>query len=128
MVSLRAQKIKNITQIIPPSKTYGKESGDVLVVGWGSTFGAIHQAVENMNHHGFQVGGLHLRHLNPLPCDLHDVFKRYKKILLPENNMGQLSLKLRAEYLLPIESFNRVTGLPLKISEIEGKLHQMLGE
>lgn len=126
MVKLRAEKVARIAQEIPPTRIYGQPEGDLLVVGWGSTFGAILTAVERCQGEGLSVSNVHLRYLNPLPQDLGNILKRFNKILLPEMNMGQLAKVLRAEYLVPIISFNKVQGLPFTPGEIEKKIKELL--
>jgi 2-oxoglutarate ferredoxin oxidoreductase subunit alpha len=126
MVKLRAEKVARIAQEIPPTRIYGQPEGDLLVVGWGSTFGAILTAVERCQAEGLSVSNVHLRYLNPLPPDLRDILKRFNKILLPEMNLGQLAKVLRAEYLVPIISFNKVQGLPFTPGEIEKKIKELL--
>ncbi len=127
MVKMRAEKIKRIAEEIPPTEIEGDKKGDLLVVGWGSTHGAIKTAVENKQREGKSVSRIHLRYLNPLPNDLGDIFKNFKKILVPEVNMGQLAMILKAHYLVPVISLTKVQGLPFFASEIEEKIDEILG-
>ncbi len=127
MVRLRAQKVKNAENDIPLLEVEGDEDAELLVVGWGSTFGAITEAVNRLRANGFKVAQTHLRYLNPLPRNTGEVLKRYKKILCPEINMGQLAKILRHEFLADVEPFNKIQGLPFKSSEIETKIEKMLG-
>ncbi len=128
MTRLRFEKIARIANDIPEVEVYGDEDGgDVLVLGWGSTYGVIRTAVQRTRAEGKSVSQAHLRHLNPFPKNLGDVLKRYKKILIPESNLGQLSLLIRAEFLVDAIGLNRVTGRPLMISEVEEKILEMAG-
>ena len=127
MVRLRAQKIAGIARDIPPTKVLGPDKGKVLVVGWGSTYGAITQAVKELQARGEPVAAVHLRHLNPFPSDLGGILEKYEKVLVPEINLGQLLLLLRARYLVPAVGFNKVRGQPLKVAEIRAKIEELLG-
>jgi 2-oxoglutarate ferredoxin oxidoreductase subunit alpha len=126
MVHTRAKKIANIADEIPLLEVNGPAEGDLLVIGWGGTFGSITTAVERAQHKGHKVAQAHLRYLNPMPKNTPDVLKRYKKILVPELNSGQLCLLLRGMYLAPAESLSKVQGRPFLVSEIEEKIEQML--
>ncbi len=126
MVHIRAEKVERVADLIPKTVIDGHDSGDLLVIGWGSTFGSIKTAVEAKQKEGKSVSRIHLRYINPLPKDLGDIIKRFKKVLVPEINMGQLIKILRGKYLLPIEGFNRVKGLPLFASELEEKIDELL--
>lgn len=126
MVDLRAEKIRRIANFIPEVEVDGDaEGGDLLVVGWGSTYGAIRTAVERVRHRGGRVSALHLRYLNPFPRNLGSVLSRFDKVLVPEMNKGQLLL-LRGIYLVDAVGLNKVEGLPFKIKEIEQKIEEML--
>ena len=120
MVRLRAAKIAGIAKTIPPTDV-DDPTGDagILVLGWGSTWGAIQQAARVLRGKGRQVATAHLVHLNPFPSDLGDVLRRYPKVLVPEMNLGQLSRLVRAEYLVDARSFSKVKGLPFTAAEIE---------
>jgi len=119
MTEIRAAKVECVTQDIPPIRIHGDASGDVLVVGWGSTKGAIEAAVDRVREQGMQVGCVHLRFVNPLPADLGDLFSRFRHLLVPELNNGQLVRLLRDRYLLPFVPYNKIQGQPFKASEIE---------
>jgi 2-oxoglutarate ferredoxin oxidoreductase subunit alpha len=127
MVSLRQQKIAGIAREYPPIEVNGPDRGELLVLGWGSTFGPITAAVKAARERGFDVSHVHLRHLNPFPSDLGRVLSRFRRILLPELNQGQLALLLRAEHLLPIESFTKIAGQPFKIKELQDRIEAILG-
>jgi 2-oxoglutarate ferredoxin oxidoreductase subunit alpha len=127
MVRLRAAKVESVANDIPPVIPEGDESGDLLIIAWGSTHGPITAALNAQREKGRRIGHIHLRHLNPLPRDLGEVISRYKKVLVPEMNMGQLSMILRAKYLVDAQGYNKIQGKPFKTSEIEQKIEEMLG-
>ncbi len=118
MTRLREEKVKRVQREIPPIEVVGDQSGQVLVIGWGSTYGAISAAIEESREAGLKVGHVHLRHLNPLPADLLDVIGRFERVLVPEINRGQLVRLLRAEFAIPAVGFNRVRGMPLRLPEL----------
>jgi len=126
MVKQRAEKVRRVAQEIPPTSINGPATGDLLVVGWGGTYGSITAAVERAQAEGKSVAQIHLRHLNPLPPDLGHILREYRKILVPEINSGQLVRVLRAEYLVDAVGFNRVRGLPLASEEISEAIDQLL--
>ncbi|HSE41295.1 MAG TPA: 2-oxoacid:acceptor oxidoreductase subunit alpha [Acidobacteriota bacterium] len=126
MVRLRAEKIARIANDIPDVEVMGDREGDVLVVGWGGTYGAITAAVEECRSRNLPVSNIHLRYLNPFPKNLGDVLARFEKILVPELNLGQLSLLLQGKFLVPVHSFTKVKGKPFKISEIIDKIEETL--
>jgi 2-oxoglutarate ferredoxin oxidoreductase subunit alpha len=120
MTDVRAEKIALIGRDIPAQDVErGGETGKVAIVGWGSTFGPINRAVEILREAGLEVSHIHLRHLWPLPPNLGDLLAGFDKVLVPEMNTGQLRTILRAEYLVPAEGLNKVTGQPFRIAEIE---------
>jgi 2-oxoglutarate ferredoxin oxidoreductase subunit alpha len=126
MVRVRAEKVRRVAQEIPPTSINGPATGDLLVVGWGGTYGAITAAVERAHAEGLAVASIHLRHLNPLPPDLGHILREYRKVLVPEINSGQLVRVLRAEYLVDAVGFNRVRGLPLSSEEIHEAITQLI--
>jgi len=126
MVKLRAEKVRRVAQEIPPTSINGPAAGDLLVVGWGGTYGAITAAVEEAQLEGRAVASIHLRHLNPLPPDLGQILHQYRRVLVPEINSGQLVRVLRAEYLVDAVGFNRVRGVPLATQEIREAIKQLL--
>ncbi|HMC82298.1 MAG TPA: 2-oxoacid:acceptor oxidoreductase subunit alpha [Candidatus Polarisedimenticolia bacterium] len=126
MVRLRAEKIARIANDIPEAQVFGRDAGKVLVVGWGSTHGAITSAVEQVQGRGGSVSSLHLRHLNPFPRNLGEILRRFEKVLVPELNLGQLCLLIRARYLVDAVAFSKVQGKPFRISEIVNKIETML--
>jgi 2-oxoglutarate ferredoxin oxidoreductase subunit alpha len=125
MVEVRAAKVARIARDIPASVVEGPRSGDVLVVGWGSTYGSIVQARKQAEIAGKTVAHLHLRHLNPLPADLGDILSRYETILVPELNLGQLSRLLRERYLREVVPLCKVQGKPFKVSEIHDRIMEL---
>jgi 2-oxoglutarate ferredoxin oxidoreductase subunit alpha len=127
MIKLRAQKVKNIAKDIPDLEVDGEPEGELLVLGWGGTFGAITEAVMNVRKAGFKVSQAHLKYLNPFPKNTEDVLKRFKKILIPEINLGQLSKLIKSEFMIPVVQFNIVRGLPFRTSDIETKIIETIG-
>ncbi|MDX1547248.1 MAG: 2-oxoacid:acceptor oxidoreductase subunit alpha, partial [Rhodothermales bacterium] len=128
MTELRAAKVERITRTLPPTEVYGDAEGDVLVIGWGSTRGSIRTAVDRARARGQRVGALHLRHLNPLPADLGDRFGRFRHLLVPELNNGQLVRLLRDRYLLPFIPLNKIQGQPFKAGEITDRIDALLAD
>jgi 2-oxoglutarate ferredoxin oxidoreductase subunit alpha len=128
MVRLRAEKVRRVAQDIPPTTINGPAAGDVLVVGWGGTYGAITAAVEDARAAGGLVASVHLRHLSPLPPDLGQILRQYRRVLVPEINSGQLVRVLRAEYLVDAVGFNRVRGVPLASQDIRETITHLLEE
>jgi 2-oxoglutarate ferredoxin oxidoreductase subunit alpha len=126
MQVLRHEKVAGIARDIPALEVFGADEGDVLVVGWGSTYGAIRSAVERLQAEGWAVSHAHLRHLNPLPANTEEVLRRFKKVLLPEVNLGQLSMILRAKFLIDIVGLNKVRGKPYRIIEIKQAVEALL--
>ena len=127
-VRLRAEKVERSAQEIPPVEVYGADRGDLLVIGWGGTLGAITSAVEQARAKGLSVSSVHLRHLNPLPPDLGDVLGRFERVLVPEQNAGQLAQILRARYLVPAVSQSKVKGQPFKVQELLERIESLLSE
>ncbi|HEX7198099.1 MAG TPA: 2-oxoacid:acceptor oxidoreductase subunit alpha [Dongiaceae bacterium] len=126
MVRTRAKKIANIADEIPLLEVNGPAEGDLLVIGWGGTHGAILSAGERAQRQGKKVATAHLRYLNPMPKNIGEVLKRYKKVLVPELNAGQLRMLLRAQFLVDAVGLNKIQGRPFLVSEIEEKIAQML--
>jgi 2-oxoglutarate ferredoxin oxidoreductase subunit alpha len=126
MTWTRAQKIANIADEIPLLEVNGPKDGDLLVIGWGGTYGSITTAVERAQKRGHKVAQAHLRYLNPMPKNTGEVLKRYKKVLVPELNGGQLRLLLRGQFLVDAVGLNKVQGKPFLVSEITDKIEQML--
>ncbi|MBT8380391.1 MAG: 2-oxoacid:acceptor oxidoreductase subunit alpha [Ignavibacteria bacterium] len=127
MVKLRTQKVKNIRNDIPDLKIDGEQSGELLVLGWGGTYGTIKEAVAKANNAGLNVSQAHLHYINPLPKNTEAVLNNYKKVLIPEINLGQLARLIRGEFLIRVEQLNIVRGLPLKVNDILEKITELLG-
>jgi len=127
MVRIRAAKVEAIVQDVPNVLPNGDPEGDLLIVSWGSTYGSITQSVKEQRAKGRKIGHLHLRHLNPLPGNVGEILKRYKKVLVPELNMGQLLWVLRAKYLVNAVGLNKIQGRPFKQAELDQKIEEMLG-
>jgi 2-oxoglutarate ferredoxin oxidoreductase subunit alpha len=127
MVRVRARKIAGIAAEIPPTTVHGAPEGALLILGWGSTYGAIATAVQELTAEGVQVGHAHLRYLNPLPPDLGAVLARYRAVLVPEMNLGQLVKIVRAEYLVDAHGLNKIQGRPFKVSEIVDRARALIG-
>ena len=126
MVETRLNKVLGIADSFAMPPITGSQEGDVLVIGWGSTYGAIRSAVEQLSREGLKVGHLQMRHIWPLPHGLSDVFARYKRILVPELNMGQLSRLLSSEFLgVKFEGFNKVQGKPFRAAELRERITSM---
>jgi 2-oxoglutarate ferredoxin oxidoreductase subunit alpha len=126
MTRLRAEKVERVARSIPPLEVYGDAQGDLLVIGWGSTRGAIEAAVDQVTDEGLSVGSIHLRYLNPFPSDLPEVLSRFEHLLVPEINDGQLVRVLRDRFLLPFIPLNKIQGQPFKATEIAAKIRGML--
>ena len=127
MVQLRAQKVENVANEMEPTTGFGSEKGDLLVLSWGSSEGACRTAVERVINYGKSVSHIHLRWVNPLPRDLGEILIRFKQILIPEINMGQLSKIIRAEYLVDAKGLNLVKGKPFRAGEIEKVITELIG-
>ena len=126
MQLLRQAKIAGIAADIPPLDVYGPPEGDLLILGWGSTYGAIRSAVERLQERGVSVAHAHMRHLNPMPANTGDVVRAYKRVLVPELNLGQLLMLIRARFLVDAVGYNRVRGKPFRIAEIEAEAERMI--
>jgi 2-oxoglutarate ferredoxin oxidoreductase subunit alpha len=127
MVRLRQAKIDGIAHDIPPLAVDDPSGeADVLVLGWGSTYGPITQSVRASRARGLKVAQAHLRYLNPFPANTGEVLSKYRKVLLPEMNLGQLALILRGRYLVDIVSYNQVRGLPFNGGELEAAIEDVV--
>lgn len=126
MVRLRAEKIQRMQQDIPELEVHGAPEGRVLVLGWGGTFGAIVTAVERLQAAGESVSCAHLRYLNPFPSNLGAVLKRFDRVIIPELNLGQLAMLVRAQFLVDAVSYTKVKGKPFKVTEIVQTVRQYL--
>jgi 2-oxoglutarate ferredoxin oxidoreductase subunit alpha len=125
MVRLRQEKVDRVMDDIPLAETVGDRSGGLLVVGWGSTYGAITGAVRRARAEGRKVSQLHIRHLSPMPKNLKDVLSRFDRVLVPEMNMGQLSFVLRGKYLVDVVPLTKIQGQPFTEAEILDKVREL---
>jgi len=128
MIRLRAKKVAGIVRDIPDLEIHGPEDAELLILGWGSTAGAIISACERLRAENVPVANAHLRYLNPFPKNLGEVLQRYDKVLVPEMNLGQLRMLLQAEFLKPILGLNKVKGQPFKVDEIMDKARAILNQ
>ena len=127
MSQLREEKIANIAKNeIPPSEIFGDSSGDLLIIGWGGTYGALRTGVINQRQAGQSVSHLHLRFLNPLPNDLGLILQNFKKVIVAELNLGQLNQLIRSKYLVDTIAYNKIQGQPFQVAEVEAKIQQNL--
>ncbi|MEX2011192.1 MAG: 2-oxoglutarate ferredoxin oxidoreductase subunit alpha, partial [Chloroflexota bacterium] len=126
MQLLRAAKVAGIANDIPELVAHGPARGDLLVLGWGSTYGALRSAVERLQADGKSVAHAHIRHLNPFPRNLGELLESYRRVLIPEVNLGQLSMLIRARFLVDAIGYNRVRGKPFRIAEIEAEALRIL--
>ncbi len=126
MVKLRQEKIDRAVQDVPLVEVMGAQTGKVLVLGWGSTYGSISSAVEKMQREGKSVSSAHLRHLNPFPRNLGEVLAGFETVIIPEMNLGQLCTMIRARYLVDAVPFSKVKGRPFQIREIVRKVEEYL--
>jgi 2-oxoglutarate ferredoxin oxidoreductase subunit alpha len=127
MVNTRAKKVENVASLIAPQEVEGPESGDLLVLSWGGTYGACKTAVELCLSQGLSVAHAHLRWLHPFPRNLEKILRSYKKVLVPELNMGQLRTFIRAKYLVDAQGLNKVQGRPFAVQEVVNAIRQQLG-
>jgi 2-oxoglutarate ferredoxin oxidoreductase subunit alpha len=128
MVKLRQEKVDKIADYIPDQTLdAGPDKGQLLVLGWGSTYGAIKSAVLEMQHEGYAVSHAHLRHLRPFPKNLGEILKRFDKVLIPEINNGQLIKIIRDQYLVDAKGYNKIMGVPITKTELVLKMKEMLG-
>jgi 2-oxoglutarate ferredoxin oxidoreductase subunit alpha len=126
MVRLRAEKVERIANDIPLAEVEGDPKGEMLLVGWGGTYGAIKTAAINLRAKGLNVSHLHLKYLNPMPKNVGEILYNFKQILVPELNLGQLVKVLRSKYLVPAIGLNKIQGQPFKSIEIENKVKEMM--
>ena len=128
MTDLRQAKIKVIEEDIAPLEYDADEGAEVLILGWGSTYGAIGAAVRRLRARGKKVARAHLKHLNPFPKNTEEVLRRFDKIVVPEMNMGQLSKLVRSEFLIPTININQVKGLPFRAGDLESRLLEIMDD
>ena len=128
MQRYRQAKVAGIATDIPPLEVHGPERGDLLILGWGSTYGAIRSAQESLLADGFSVAHAHLRHLNPFPANTEAVLRSYRRVLIPEVNLGQLLMLIRARYLIDAVGYDKVRGKPFRIGEIVDEARRLLAD
>ena len=127
MVEIRQEKVNRIQNDIDPTEVYGKNNGDLLIISWGGTYGSCRSAVETLHDEGKSVSHVHLRWINPLPKDLGEIIIKFKSVLVPEINMGQLIKLIRSEYLVDAKGLNQVTGRPISASRIIETVKEIIG-
>ncbi|USN99302.1 MAG: 2-oxoacid:acceptor oxidoreductase subunit alpha [Phycisphaeraceae bacterium] len=128
MVKARADKVARAAADIPPTPVRGSPSGDVLLLGWGSTFGAIATATDKLRAKGHDVSSAHIRHLSPLPPDLGDLLKCYKRVIIPENNTGQLCMLIRAKFLIDAKGVNHIRGRAFRVDELVEAVLELIND
>jgi len=126
MTNVRAQKVENVAKVIGKQEVLGPDKGDLLVLSWGGTYGACRTAVEACQEKGQKVALCHLRWLNPMPSNLGDILKSYKKVVVPELNMGQLRTLVRSKYLVDAQGINKVQGKPFYVNELVTQFQKLL--
>ena len=127
MVELRQEKVNRIQNDIAETEVFGEKNGDVLIISWGGTYGSCRSAVETMHEEGKSVAHVHLRWISPLPKDLGEIIIKFKNVLVPEINMGQLIKLIRSEYLVDAKGINQVTGRPISATKIIENVNQIIG-
>ena len=127
MVEIRQEKVNRIQNDIDPTEVYGSNNGDLLIISWGGTYGSCRSAIETLHDEGKSVSHVHLRWINPLPKDLGEIIIKFKNVLVPEINMGQLIKLIRSEYLVDAKGLNQVTGKPISASKIIETVNKIIG-
>jgi 2-oxoglutarate ferredoxin oxidoreductase subunit alpha len=129
MVKIREAKVEKVADFIPLQKIdSGVDEGDLLVLGWGSTYGVIKSAMADLLEEGHQVAHAHLRYIKPFPKNLGELMQRYKKVLIPEINNGQLCKVIRDKFLIPVEQFNKIQGVPITKIELKRAIKMCLAD
>jgi len=127
MVRMRDAKVKKIQDEIPDLVVTGDQDADLLIAAWGGTYGSVTEAVGNLRKKGHKVAQVHFKYIHPFPKNTKEVLTKFKQILVPERNLGQLSKLLKAEFLVEVIEFNKIQGSPFKSSEIENKIISLFG-
>jgi 2-oxoglutarate ferredoxin oxidoreductase subunit alpha len=128
MISYRKEKIERIANDIPDAEVWGEQEGDILILAWGSSYGAVKTAYDELRYQGKKLSYCHLKYLNPFPKNLGEILSKFKRVFIPENNMGQLAFIIRSKFLLPTIGFNIMEGRTFKAYEIEEKILELLNE
>lgn len=128
MTEIRAQKVAKIVQDVPDANVEGEQSGDLLIIGWGSSYGAIKNAFDKLRNEGHKLSFVHLRWLNPFPGNLGEIIAKFERIFIPEGNMGQLAYIIQSQYLRKVIGYHKVQGKPFTAIEIEQELIKLLKE
>ncbi len=126
MVELRQKKVDEIANDIPLAEVEGEQSGDLLVVAWGSVYGPVKTAFDTLREQGHKISYTHLKYIRPFPKNLGEILSRFERVVVPEMNMGQLADLLQSKFLRPVLRINKVQGMPFKAKEIETKLLDLL--
>jgi len=126
MVEYRRDKVAGIAKDIPLAEVLGEQEGDLLIVGWGGTYGAMQDAFDKLRSEGKKVSYCHVKYLNPFPANFEKVLRSFKRILIAELNDGHLATLIQAKFLIPVLRLNKIQGLPLKADEVEAKVNQLL--
>ncbi len=127
MINNRKAKIEQVQTVVPDVEVEGDSTGELLILSWGSTYGAIKEGIRKASAEGYKASHLHLRYIHPFPKNLGDVLKNFKKILIPEMNKGQMATIIRSTFLIEAIQYNKVKGQPFKVAEIENKIYEVLG-
>ena len=128
MVTIRQEKVERVKNDLPKTEIFGENSGDLLILSWGGTYGACRSAAETLQEEGNKVSHVHIRWISPLPKDLGEILIHFKNILIPEINLGQLLRLIRSEYLVDAKGFNKISGKPFTSTEIFEKIKLILTE
>jgi 2-oxoglutarate ferredoxin oxidoreductase subunit alpha len=126
MVELRKEKIERVVDDIPPIEVVGEKEGDLLILSWGSTYGAAKTAYDKLRDEGYTMSFAHLRYIHPFPKNLGEIIYNFKRIFIPEMNMGQLKTIIQSTYMVPVIGMHKVQGKPFKAIEIEYKILELV--
>jgi 2-oxoglutarate ferredoxin oxidoreductase subunit alpha len=127
MTRIRAKKVENVARQLPATEIFGEKSGDLLILGWGSTYGSIRTTTEKLLSSGYKVGQVHLRHLNPMPNDLGAIAAKYKHVMIPELNSGQFNMLFRAKFLIDTKAVNQINTKPFNVSDLTRIAEEIIG-
>ncbi len=127
MTRIRAQKVENIAKTYPDTKIYGEQEGDLLILGWGSTYGYTRSAIDELLQRGYKVGQVHLRYINPMPNDLGQIAAKFKHVMIPELNSGQFNMLFRSKFLIDTKPVNQVNTKPFNVSDLVSIAEKIIG-